>query len=219
MNILAIEASTTRCSVAIVSGASVAAEVAWEVVPSDHQGLFRAIAGALRSAGVTPADIGCFAVDTGPGRFTGLRTALAAARGMALPGKAPVVGIDSGAAMAWQAMRLGTPGPVAVAGDARRARLWLARFEDGQTGPRQQASYACVRVEEVASALKPGDRIITADWPSLSEPLTAGAAASGACLDTVRHTPQAATVGLLASLRLAAAEPSTASITYLMPPV
>jgi tRNA threonylcarbamoyladenosine biosynthesis protein TsaB len=197
----------------------VAADGAWEDDHSDHQGLFRTIAGVFRSAGSTPSDIGCFAVDTGPGRFTGLRTALAAARGMALPGKTPVVGVDSGAVMAWQAMRDGAAGPVVVVGDARRSRIWLARFEDGPTGPRQQAAYACVQADGLASVLKPGDRLITADWPSLSKPLTAGAAASGALLDATRHTPLAGTVGLLASLKLSAGAPEAAAITYLLPPV
>lgn len=207
------------CSAAVIRDASVLAEVGWEDAAADHQGLFRTLAALVDSAGVSLRDIDCFAVDTGPGRFTGLRTSLAAALGMALPGNRQVVGIDSGAAMAWQAMREGAPGPVVVTGDARRERVWFARFGDGKTGPRQLAPYACVPARDTASVLDRSDRVITSDWSSLGGTLAAATGKSGAVLDTARHVPTARTVGMLASLHLAAGTSTTASIVYLHPPV
>lgn len=219
LNILAIEASTTECSAAAIRDASVLAEVRWEDAVADHQGFFRTLEMLLASAGVALRDIDCFAVDTGPGRFTGLRTSLAAARGMALPGGRPVVGIDSGAAMAWQAMRGGAPGPVVVTGDARRDRIWFARFGDGKTGPRQLTPYTCVPARDTASVLDRSDRVITSDLSSLGGTLAVAAEKSGAVLDAVRHVPAAQTVGMLASLHMAAGTSTAASIVYLHPPV
>ena len=50
---------------------------------------------AMAAAGLGFADLGHVAVGVGPGSFTGIRIALAAARGIGLALNLPVVGIDS----------------------------------------------------------------------------------------------------------------------------
>ncbi len=71
--------------------------------------------------GVRPARI---VVGTGPGSFAGIRAALAFAQGWALgdPG-CEVLGLPSPCALARE------EGPLAVVGDARRGRFWLALFD------------------------------------------------------------------------------------------
>jgi len=49
----------------------------------------------LAEEGVTPAEITHLSVCTGPGSFTGLRVALAFAKGFALPRGLPVIGISA----------------------------------------------------------------------------------------------------------------------------
>ena len=62
-------------------------------------------------------------VGTGPGSFAGIRSALAFAQGYALGSGCEVLGLPSACALA-----TGT-GPVAVVGDARRGKYWIALFD------------------------------------------------------------------------------------------
>lgn len=65
-------------------------------------------------------------VGTGPGSFAGIRAALAFAQGFALGRKCEVLGLPSPCAIAAQC---GGKGPLAVVGDARRGKLWVALFD------------------------------------------------------------------------------------------
>ena len=65
-------------------------------------------------------------VGTGPGSFAGIRAALAFAQGFALGRPCEVLGLPSPCAIAAQ---LGGKGPLAVIGDARRGKLWIALFD------------------------------------------------------------------------------------------
>ena len=69
-------------------------------------------------------------VGTGPGSFAGIRSALAFAQGYALGSKCEVLGLPSPCAVAAQVYSLGrTDFPLAVVGDARRGKFWVALFE------------------------------------------------------------------------------------------
>jgi len=77
---------------------------------------------------VTVKDVDKLAVCTGPGSFTGLRVALAFAKGFALPRKLPVVGLSSLAVWAAQADPKGEKKIISIA-DVRRGELcWSAVF-------------------------------------------------------------------------------------------
>ena len=68
-------------------------------------------------------------VGTGPGSFAGIRSALAFAQGYALGSKCEVLGLPSPCAVAAQVYADGTDFPLAVVGDARRGKFWIALFE------------------------------------------------------------------------------------------
>ena len=68
-------------------------------------------------------------VGTGPGSFAGIRSALAFAQGYALGSKCEVLGLPSPCAVAAQVYAGGTGFPLAVVGDARRGKFWIALFE------------------------------------------------------------------------------------------
>lgn len=57
--------------------------------------LWIAIDGLLCDVGLTVRDVDLFAVCVGPGGFTGLRVGMAAAKGLAVAGRKPMVGITS----------------------------------------------------------------------------------------------------------------------------
>ena len=77
--------------------------------------------------------VGRIVVGTGPGSFAGIRSALAFAQGYALGSKCEVLGLPSPCAIAADyfaaAQSDNFPGPLAVVGDARRGKFWIALFD------------------------------------------------------------------------------------------
>lgn len=84
----------------------------------------------LCDAGRGWADVTGLAVGTGPGNFTGVRIAVAAARGLALSLGVPAVGVT-----ALEAAAHGLPRPVAVIDDARRGDVYVQIFGPDGPGP------------------------------------------------------------------------------------
>jgi tRNA threonylcarbamoyladenosine biosynthesis protein TsaB len=82
----------------------------------------------LAEGGLAWGDLKAIAVGTGPGNFTGVRIAVAGARGLALGLGIPAVGVTRLEALAY-----GLPRPLTVIEDARRGEVYLQEFTD--TGP------------------------------------------------------------------------------------
>lgn len=80
---------------------------------------------AFAVTGLSPAQIDLYAVNAGPGSFTGLRIGLALAKGLALPHGTPCAGVSTLEALACSAA---TDGLVATALDARRGEVYCALF-------------------------------------------------------------------------------------------
>ncbi|MEX0583186.1 MAG: tRNA (adenosine(37)-N6)-threonylcarbamoyltransferase complex dimerization subunit type 1 TsaB, partial [Sneathiella sp.] len=83
----------------------------------------------MRDVGLTYADIDLIAVTVGPGTFTGLRIGLAAARGMSLAARKPLIGVTTLEALAAAVPEAMTDGrPVIATADARRGEVYLQSF-------------------------------------------------------------------------------------------
>lgn len=81
MNLLALETSTESCSVALLCGERVIARS--ELAPRRHAELLLPMCDAvLAEAGLARSALDGVAVGRGPGAFTGVRLAIAAAQGM-----------------------------------------------------------------------------------------------------------------------------------------
>ncbi len=85
------------------------------------------------NAGITRADIACVVAGTGPGSFTGVRIALATAKGIADALEVALVGVSSLDAVAWNVWANGVRGQLLVVADAMRQEVYPARFalDDG----------------------------------------------------------------------------------------
>ncbi len=91
-------------------------------------------------------------VGTGPGSFAGIRSALAFAQGYALATHCEVLGLPSACALAGE-------GRLAVVGDARQGKFWLALFD----GMNLEKDVFQVNQDELPGAV-PGDyRVVTPD--------------------------------------------------------
>jgi tRNA threonylcarbamoyladenosine biosynthesis protein TsaB len=98
MRILGLNATSSHCAAAVVDGTVVLAQKTVPVRVGQPAVLPGIVQSVLTKAGVRPADIDLIAVITGPGSFTGIRTAIAFAHGLALPHRKPVAGVSVGEA-------------------------------------------------------------------------------------------------------------------------
>lgn len=128
MRILGLDTTGAYCSVALVDTAKVLAYKSENIGRGHAERLAPMVAEVLEAAGLAAKDIDKISVCTGPGSFTGLRVALAFAKGFALPRKLPVVGLSSLSVWAAQADPGGEKKVISVA-DVRRGELcWSAVF-------------------------------------------------------------------------------------------
>ncbi len=132
---LAVTSSTSVVGVAVGRAGAPATEAVAHEVATDRrhaEELIPLVARTLADAGLTLDRIECFAVDVGPGRFTGLRVGLATVRTLALVAARPVVALSSLEILA--AAEAGRP--VLAVVDARRGEVFQQRFgPDGPEGP------------------------------------------------------------------------------------
>ena len=93
--LLAIDTSTRTVGIAVYDGIQVLSESIWASHDYHTVELAPAIAETLTRAHQTIQDIKLLAVATGPGSFTGLRIGMAVAKGIALAGHLPMIGIPT----------------------------------------------------------------------------------------------------------------------------
>ncbi|MDT8363856.1 MAG: tRNA (adenosine(37)-N6)-threonylcarbamoyltransferase complex dimerization subunit type 1 TsaB [Nitrosomonas sp.] len=129
MNIIAIDASTAHCSLALWQNGTV--NDLDEYAGQRHSELLLPmLQGLLDEAGLSLGQIDGIAYGAGPGAFTGLRIACGVAQGLAFAHDIPVVGIITLEALAQQA----DAPRVLTALDARMGELYFAaytRTDDG----------------------------------------------------------------------------------------
>ncbi len=82
----------------------------------------------LADAGIARPDIACVCVGRGPGSFTGVRIAMATAKGIASALGVALVGVSSLDVVAWNAWSAGVRGSVAVVADAMRREVYPVRY-------------------------------------------------------------------------------------------
>ena len=104
------------------------------------------------SEGLDLEGVNRIVVGTGPGSFAGIRSALAFAQGYALVTKCEVLGLPSACALAGE-------GRVAVIGDARQGKAWVALFD----GYRLEKDVFQVNQDELAGPVPIEFKIVTPD--------------------------------------------------------
>ncbi|PTE22200.1 tRNA (adenosine(37)-N6)-threonylcarbamoyltransferase complex dimerization subunit type 1 TsaB [Cereibacter changlensis JA139] len=118
--ILAFDTSAAHCAAALLSGKRLVASRLEPMEKGQAERLMPLLEEVLAEAGAGWRDLAALAVGTGPGNFTGVRIAVAAARGLALGLGVPAIGVTR-----FDALALGLPEPVAVMEDARRGEVYL----------------------------------------------------------------------------------------------
>lgn len=131
MVILGLDSSGAACSVAVVADDRLLARRLVPMARGHAEALMPMIEAALADAEIGFASLDRIAVTVGPGSFTGLRTGLAAAKGLALALDRPAVGVTSFEAVAYAVSRDNpAAAPIAVALETKRADLYFQLFDD-----------------------------------------------------------------------------------------
>lgn len=129
--ILGLDTATEMRSVAIAQGERVLASRSGRAQRENSSGVLQEIDEALDAAGVKLRDIELFAVASGPGSFTGLRSGIATIKAFAATLKRPVAGVPTLHAIAFACS---APGRVLASLPAGRGEVFaqLLSFEDGK---------------------------------------------------------------------------------------
>ncbi len=125
--VLALDAAGGACSAALWrDGVAVARR--WEAMERGHaEVLMPMVEAVVADQGYEAIDLLC--VGTGPGGYTGLRIALAAARGLALATKLPILGIPNFDVHHQRARQTSPDGPLAVILETRRADFYVQVYD------------------------------------------------------------------------------------------
>ena len=100
MRVLALDTTTRDGSVALVEGDRVVAERRGDSSRTHAERLPQDLLALLDAEGVKLADVGIFAVASGPGSFTGLRIGIATIQGLAFVQRRPIVAVSALEALA-----------------------------------------------------------------------------------------------------------------------
>src|SRR5262249_57749517 len=137
--ILGITTSTQQVGCAIGGHEGVLAEVHSSRGRRHAESLTPAIDFLCQQARVELDEIGCVAIDVGPGLFTGLRVGIAAAKAMAHALRVPMIGVASLDLIAFPVRW--SPRLVVAALDARRSELFTARYRQVPGGIQRLGQY------------------------------------------------------------------------------
>lgn len=163
MKVLAFDTALNACSVAVADGTEILAQVHEKRRRGHAEALLPMIEAQLQKAGIGYEDLNLIAVTVGPGTFTGLRIGLAAARGIAVAAKKPVIGITTLEALAAAVPFAATKGrPIIATADARRGEVYIQAFKRLEQGEiiTPLTPPTAVKTEQALAALDIGTAIL-----------------------------------------------------------
>lgn len=203
MKILAIDTATAACSAALMDGGAIIASRHEPMLRGHAEALLPMVEEVMTEAGVAYDALGLIAATIGPGAFTGLRVGLAAARGLALAGGLPIIGVTTLEALAHGAAKATLGGgrggrPVAAVLNARRDEVYFQAFDAtlAALGPPRLSAAEAV-------ALPPGPLLLVGDGAGLVP-------VAGAVEIIEDLLPDAAVVAAIAAARFDPAAPPAA---------
>lgn len=125
--ILAFDTSAPHCAAALLKSGSLTAR-AEPMKRGQSERLFPFLEELLASQNCAWADLDKIAVGIGPGNFTGIRIAIASARGLSLSLGIPAIGVST-----FEAARFGAAGDAPVALPAPQARVYFSETGNDAT--------------------------------------------------------------------------------------
>lgn len=141
----------------VLHAESLAVEVVASVEASAHRAsntqLLPRVDALLAERGVARDELACVVVGRGPGSFTGVRIAMATAKGIASALGLGLVGVSSLDAVAWNAQAAGVRGHLAVVADAMRKEVYPVRYLLTEEDAQRLEADRVLKAEEAAEEL------------------------------------------------------------------
>ena len=141
----------------VLHAESLAVEVVASVEASAHRAsntqLLPRVDALLAERGVARDELACVVVGRGPGSFTGVRIAMATAKGIASALGVGLVGVSSLDAVAWNAQAAGVRGHLAVVADAMRKEVYPVRYLLTEEDAQRLEADRVLKAEEAAEEL------------------------------------------------------------------
>lgn len=110
------------------------------------------VAALLDDYGYSPSDLSLLAVSLGPGSFTGIRVALAFAKGIGSALGVPLVGIPTLDLLAWPFTGI-TSSYICPIIDAKKGEVFCAQYHNETGGLRRVTEYYAAKPEDLARRL------------------------------------------------------------------
>ena len=217
MRILSLELSTQSAGIALLEDDLPPAVYTWDQKQEAKQHLFTVLRDQFDE--VTLSNIDRFVVGLGPGSFSGIRSAIACATGLALPGNRQIEGIPSIEVLATDVVEDTQAERVYVVGDARRDRYWMAGYRNTNGHLVNESPCALYAPHEIRGVVPAAAVIVSPDWSRIGEFLSDTAGDAWHLMREAR-APRPATLALLARARIESGATLAAPVPlYLHPAV
>lgn len=197
MLILAFDTTAAAVSVALCRDGAVLARAHESMAQGQAEALMPAIERIMTSARITYDALDRIAVTVGPGSFTGVRVGLAAARGLGLAARKPVIGVlttEVLAAAVPESERLDANVRVLVAIDTKRGDFYVQHFDSAL---RETSAVRAIAPDDLDAWLGPGPVFVVGDAAALA----ATALGPRARVSAAPALPDAAVLAELAAVR------------------
>lgn len=166
MKILAIDTSTDVLGIALTEDKTLLVDFRSNIKRAHAEKLIPAIEHILSEVNLTPDQVDCYAVATGPGSFTGLRIGLAAVKGLAFATGVPVVSVPTLDAIALQAKFWPYLIRPLVKAQGDEAYSALYQFEDGLL--KRKTEYQIIDINNLGAVIERKTLIINLGMKNLS---------------------------------------------------
>ena len=161
MRILGFDSTGEKCSVGIIDGENLSVYLETHDKNTHSVNLMPLVDKAITMAGLTISDIDAFAVNIGPGSFTGIRIGVCTVKGLALASDKPCFAVNTLDSLAENAA--GRVGTICAMIDARRTESYYAFYHSDGKVIKRISEYNADRLEAFLPNLPDGEAVLVGD--------------------------------------------------------
>lgn len=164
---LSVDSSAAPASVCLSEDGKVIADYYLNTGFTHSQTLMAMTESVLKISGKNASDIDVYAVNSGPGSFTGVRIGVSAVKGMAYAADKPCIEVSTLESMAYQF--LGSHAVICACMDARRCQVYNALFRVNGEQIERISEDRAISIDELLKELKwiDGEIILVGDGAEL----------------------------------------------------
>lgn len=171
MNLLCVDTSTRRFSLAVKSGGKILRHKNITINKILESSMIPAIHRILDESEIPLKKLDALAIGLGPGSFTSLRVGLATTKGLAFAAGKPLVGIPSADVLAQGCLKIG-PSRICTVSDAKRNLVYGCLFEAKNGKLSRKSDYLLTGIKELLTRVK-GETVFAGDGVDLYKEIIA----------------------------------------------